>query len=64
MSWYGPLAWLRLRIRLSQSSIAGLSKVVVLVVLCGQISKTVEICPYRQILKVSASHHIKKRQKY
>ena len=26
LSWYGPLAWLRLRIRLSQSSIAGLSK--------------------------------------
>ena len=26
LSWYGPLAWLRLRIRLSQSSISGLSK--------------------------------------
>ena len=50
LSWYGPLAWLRLRFRLSQSNIiAGLSKVVVLVVLCGQICKIVEICPYRQI---------------
>ena len=26
LSWYAPLVWLRLRIRLSQSNIAGLSK--------------------------------------
>ena len=49
LSWYRFLAWLRLRIRLSQYSIAGLSKVVVVVVVCGQICKTVKICPYRQI---------------
>ena len=45
LSWYGPLAWLRLRIRLSQSSIARLSEVIVLVVvvvLCGQICETIE----------------------
>ena len=48
LNWYDPLAWLRLRIRLSQYNIAGLSKVLI-VVLHGQICKTLEICPYRQI---------------
>ena len=43
LSWYGP--WLRLRMRLSQSNKAGLSKVVV----ARQIFKAIEICPYRQI---------------
>ena len=56
-------AWLRLRMRLSQSNIAGLSKVVLVVkalqskiflgTLCSSsmwpICQAIEICPYRQI---------------